>query len=141
MNLNLKKMKIQQYKYEKTVTSSKDWEVPTEAQYFFETGIRRAIAVIPVYTSWNMENFQKPEEIYELSFVCVYQSFEAMIQKFDVSLSSLEDKYVEKGEVGDIVRFLIDHSEGCERSPERFKGDFDNCLNKIKEHLSIKLFG
>ena len=84
MFIKTNKMKIKQYKYEKVEVTEKDWEIPTEPKYFFETFIRRAIAVIPVFTTWNKEVYNKEEEIYELSIICVYQSSEAKIEKFDV---------------------------------------------------------
>ena len=148
-------MKIKQYKYEKVEVTEKDWEIPTEPKYFFETFIRRAIAVIPVFTTWNKEVYNKEEEIYELSIICVYQSSEAKIEKFDVAVSRIEDLYYResKGEgEGSIIKFLIDDCKPwedkdkngvittgvyCSRTKEQFEADFKNCLNSINEHLKL----
>ena len=131
-------MKIQQYKFEKVVIEEKDWEVPTTPQYYFETFIRRSICVIPLWTTWNKEHYNKEEEIYALDIICVYQSFQDKIEKFNILISQIETRYAEKNEKGDIVRFLIDIADDeFVRTEQQFKNDFDTCLAKIKDNFIL----
>jgi len=131
-------MKITQVKYEPVITEEKDWELPTEPKYYFETGIRRSISVTPVWTTWNKKQYGKDEEIYELDVVCIYQNFQAKIEKFSIQISRINDLYTrEKNVESSIFKFLIDFAdEEFERTKERFTTDFESCLRDIKEHLS-----
>jgi len=58
------KIKLKQYKHQKIEIDSKDFELPEKNSYFFETGIRRSIRISPEYTTWNLQQYNKPEEIF-----------------------------------------------------------------------------
>lgn len=128
-------MIIKKYKYEKVAETSKEWPLPTEPKYYFETGIRRSICITPVWTTWNKEQTGEDEYIFELDIVCVYQSFEARIEKIHIGVSQIEDEYYKKASHDNVIQFLIDYGYECERTKEQFYNDFANCLLKINEHL------
>lgn len=130
-------MKIRKFKHEKVEIESVEWDVPTEPIYLFETGIRRSISIIPKWTTWNKEAYNKEEEIFELGIVCVYQSFEAKIEAFNIPISRIEELYYLKPVYGgedSIAKLLVDN-DGNTRTKEQFDADFENCLNKIKDKL------
>ena len=77
-------MKIRQYEYEKKEVASKEIELPKETSYYFETGVRRSIKIIPRFTIWNKERFNKEEELYELEVVCLYNSSECISEKYKI---------------------------------------------------------
>lgn len=136
-------MQLKQYKYVKEETTAIEWELPTEAKYYFETGIRRSISVTPRWTTWEIENGAESERIYSLHIVCVYQSFEAKIEAFSIDVGKIEDLYYNSSkhkndpEV-DIIQFLIDDpSTQYIRTKENFEGDLNNCLGKVKKHLEF----
>lgn len=148
-------MELKKYKYEKVPTESKFWELPTEPLYLFETHIRRSISIVPHWTTWNRKTYKKPEEIFELKIICVYQSFDAKIESYTIAVSSIEDLYHKEskdyGGPHSVIKFLIDldtyevkDEEGNitgtkfygERTKEQFESDFHGCIKKIIENGS-----
>lgn len=124
------KVQIKQYKYEKIETSSFDLELPEETSYFFETCIRRSIRIVPVFTSWNKEQYNKEEELYKFDITCVYLSFECKIEKFSVSVSDFEkDK-----EIIEKNLFLRSWINGW--FDKRTKTDFENDLKQAIDKIN-----
>lgn len=125
------KTQIKQYKYEKIETSSFDLELPEETSYFFETGIRRSIRIVPVFTSWNKEQYNKEEELYKFDITCVYLSFECKIERFSVPISDFEkDK-----EIIEKNLFLRSWINGWfdKRTQTDFENDLKQAIDKINE--------
>ena len=125
-------MKIKQYEYEKKEVASKEITLPTETSYYFETGIRRSIKIIPHYTSWNKEQYDKEEELYELEVVCLYNSFECRAEKFKIRISEIEGIYYsEKHEHKEFITALI---EGWfnKRTKEQFEADFNHTFSEMR---------
>lgn len=126
------KLKIKQYEYEKIEVASKEIELPTETSYFFETGIRRSIKIIPRFTTWNKEHYNKEEELYELIVVCLYQSSECKAEKFSLRVSELENIYYsEKSEHKIFVTALIENWFD-KRTKEQFDADFNNTFSEMQ---------
>lgn len=124
---------LRQYEYKKIEATAKDFVLPTEPAYFFETGIRRSIRIIPVYTSWNMEQFNKEEELYRFDVTLVYLSFECKIEKFGIQVSDLERAYHDpKHKLHSIVYSWV---EGYlnNRTQSQFETDLVNAINRINE--------
>lgn len=128
------KLNIKQYKFEKVETSSKEVELPTETCYFFETGIRRSIKITPRFTTWNKERFDKEEELYSLDVICVYNSFECVVEMFNIPVSRIEEIYYSKNndKYKDFVVGLIDKHFRV-RTKEQFDGDFNYAISKMQE--------
>lgn len=145
-------MKIAKLKYEKIETESQEWNMPTEPMYFFENHIRRVISVVPKWTTWNKKTYKKQEEIYELSIICVYQSFELKIEAYSIQVSRINDLYNSKNDHEgpiSLIQFLIDScipyeildketnkiKKGiyCQRTKEQFESDFHGCIQRIIE--------
>ena len=82
---------IDQYEYVKKKIKSRVFTLPETIQYLFETGIRRSIRIEPIFTTWNKENYDKDEELYEYKVTCVYGSFECKIEVFNIRVSSIAD--------------------------------------------------
>jgi hypothetical protein len=125
------KIQIKQYKYEKIVTTSMDFELPEETCYFFETGIRRSIRIKPIFTTWNKEQYDKEEELYQFEITCVYLSFECKIERFTVNLSDFEkDK-----EVIEKNMFLRSWVNGWfnKRTKEDFEADLKQAIEKLQD--------
>jgi hypothetical protein len=122
---------IKQYKYEKTEIASKDFELPDETAYFFETHVRRSIRIKPVYTTWQKEQHNKEEEIWRFEITCVYLSFECKIEKFSVDVNDFKkDK-----EVIEKNNFLNAWTNGWfdKRTKEDFENDLKQAFDKINE--------
>jgi hypothetical protein len=125
-------LKLKQYKYEKIEVASKEIQLPTEISYFFETGIRRSIKIIPRFTTWNKEQYNKEEELYELIVICIYQSQECKAEKFSLKASELENIYYsEKHKHKEFVTGLV---EGWfdERTKEQFDADFNAVFSEMQ---------
>lgn len=126
------KIKIKQYEYKKVEVASKEVQLPTETSYYFQRGIRRSIAITPVFTTWNKEQFGKEEEMYALDVVCLYNSFKCMSESFSLQIRSLEEiYYLENHEYHDFVVDFLDN-EFEPRTKEQFDGDFESYLLKLK---------
>jgi hypothetical protein len=125
-------LKIKKYEYEKIEVESKEIQLPTETSYFFETSIRRSIKIIPRFTTWNEERYNKEEELYELIVVCLYQSFECKVEKFKIRVSEIEDIYYsEKHEHKRFVTALIENWF-YKRTKEQFDADFEQVFSEIQ---------
>lgn len=125
-------MKIKQYEYEKKEVASKEIELPKEISYYYETGVRRSIKIIPRFTTWNKEQFNKEEELYELEVICLYNSFECRAEKFKIRISEIENIYYsEKHEHKAFVTALI---EGWfdKRTKEQFDADFKHTFDEMQ---------
>jgi hypothetical protein len=125
-------LKIKQYEYEKKEIASKEIELPKETSYYFETGIRRSIKVVPRFTTWKKERYNKEEELYELIVICLYQSSECKAEKFNLRISELENIYYsEKDKHKGFVTALI---EGWfdKRTKEQFEADFNNTISEMQ---------
>lgn len=126
------KLQIKQYKYEKKEIASKEIELPTDISYYFETGIRRSIKIIPRFTTWNKEQYNKEEELYELIVICLYQNFECKSEKFTIKISEIEEIYYsQKHNHKEFVTALI---EGWfdKRTKEQFDTDFNNLFSELQ---------
>lgn len=127
-------MKIKTYEYIKTEISDTEISIPQKTYYCFETGIRRSIRIIPIWTSWNMERFQKPEELYELEVTCVYQSSECKVEKFKISISQIEsiNNREEKTKQKSIITMLL-NDWGDDRTKEDFDIDLTTVIKEIND--------
>ena len=124
-------MKIRQYEYEKKEVASKEIELPKETSYYFETGVRRSIKIIPRFTPWN-KNYDKEEELYELEVVCLYNSFECRAEKFKIRVSEIETIYYsEKHEHKQFIVALI-NDWFDKRTKEQFDADFKYTFNEMQ---------
>ena len=128
------KIKLITYKYERVEDDSIDFEIPTETSYFFETGIRRSIKIVPIYTTWQKEKENKEEEVWKFEITCIYLSFECIAEKFSISVSDLEDTHLEnkKGKKYEFIRNWI-NGFFDERTKEQYDADYNNFLAQINE--------
>lgn len=125
-------MKVRQYRFEKIEVEAKEVELPKETTYYFETGVRRSIRIIPRFTTWNKTQFGKEEELYELEVVCVYNSFKCMVEQFNIQVSQIEDIYNNgSSNHHDFVVGLI-NGWFHRRTEEQFKNDLKTVIDKIK---------
>jgi hypothetical protein len=101
--------------------------------YYFETGVRRSIRIVPRFTNWNKERFNKEEELYELQITCVYLSSECIIEKFSLYPKDIEKIfYVEKHERKDFVTALVNDWFDI-RTKEKFESDLNEAIRQLKE--------
>jgi len=127
------KLAIKQYEYEKKEIDSKEIELPTETAYYFETGVRRSIRIVPKFTTWNKERFNKEEELYELKITCVYLSSECVIEKFTLCPKDIEKIfYADKHKLLDFVRALV-NDWFDNRTKEQFEADLNGAIRQLKE--------
>lgn len=122
--------KIKTYKYQKVEISSTDLEIPETTLYCFQTGIRRAIRIIPEYTTWNKEENNKDEEIYSLNVTCVYNSFEAKVEIYNLAISSMEDMINTNKDSYNIGDMLLNKDYNT-RTKEQFEEDLKAVLDKL----------
>lgn len=84
-----------------TTITEKEFNLPNEACYFYESGAKRYIRIIPIWTKRNMEEMNIPEEIYMYHFTLIYCKFSNRIESFTIPISNFEelynsDKYLEE---------------------------------------------
>jgi len=130
------KVKVPIYKFVKELVEDNEFELPDEESYYFETGIRRSIRIIPIWTTWKHEK-QEPEIIFQYHITMVYKSFENKIESFIISATSgLSDLYKEdnKSNKASIIQSLF---KGWldKRTKEQFEADLNSTIenfNKIE---------
>ena len=116
--------------------------LPDKPAFYFETGIRRSIAVIPQWTTWQLEQLQKPEEIYAYKVIFVYNSFESKIDSTDIVMSQLESYFrsTADSKIGPLIRFITDcENDGFDkRTEEQFIADYAKVVIKhFDEYLGL----
>ncbi len=114
-------------------------ELAEEPFYWFEFGRRVSWAAIPIFTSWNMKEYNKPEEIYQYKVILVDSDGEININQ--VNVSEIPSLYEQKGEsiAKRFTQFLVDGTTDREdRTKERFLNDYKSVTNKIEEALNTK---
>lgn len=125
------KIQLKQYKHVKVETDSKDFELPEQSSYFFETHVRRSIRIIPEYTTWNKEHYNKEEELYRFHITCVYLSFECKIEKFTIDVSEFQ-RDITILEKNNFINAWINGWFDI-RTKEDFDIDLKQAIDKINE--------
>jgi hypothetical protein len=125
------KINIKQYEYEKKEVASKEIMLPDKTSYYFETGIRRSIKIIPHFTTRNREQHNKDEELYELEIICLYNSFQCKAEKFKIRISDIETIYYSENH--EHKRFITALVEGWlqKRTKEQFEADFNYTFSEL----------
>ena len=129
------KITLKQYRRVEEEIASKEVTLPTEPVYYFQTGSRRSIRIVPIFTTWLQEAENKPEELYKFDITYVYGSFENKIEKISINKGEIENIYYGVGfKRTTDMEFVKDWMDGylSERTKEQFDTDFENVLNKIK---------
>jgi hypothetical protein len=121
------------------VRTEKEIEVniPDKQLYLWHNGIRRAYSVKPKWTTWNMEHFGKPEEIYSLEVVMVDPS-DNKIEVVELTVKSLVEIIKnEKHDYKRLVENILKYPDDKEyiRTKEQFERDLEIVLQKINESI------
>lgn len=129
-------MKISIVKTEyKQVSTTTDVNVPEQQMYVWHNGIRRAYSIKPQWTTWNMEQNHKPEEIFELLVVMVDPSYNK-IEVNSLSVSSLPEivKNV-KHPFNRLVENILNYPNEGVRTKQDFENDLQQVIQKITESV------
>jgi hypothetical protein len=130
------KHKIQSYEYKKVLSEEYEIEIPEKPVYYFQTGIRRAYAIVPVWTKWNKEHYQKEEEIYSLNVITVDPSV-LMVEITNFSISGLNEiMRNENHSLHRLMENVLETPHENKRTEEEFYADYNNTLRKIHEQLT-----
>lgn len=128
------KITLIETKWKKEEIGSHEYEISDEPAYFFETGIRRAIRIIPLFTNWNVEFKGEPEYIFEYHITMVYQSWESKIESFSLTPEKITEAYYDnKNKHHEFVRLWVTNQLD-KRTKERFDQDVLSCFNNIQRH-------
>ncbi len=129
------KISLKKYKYEKIEIADKIVELPDNPIYYFETGIRRAIRIVPKWTTWNLKAYGKPEFIYEFKITFIYRSMECRIEQFKIPYNSIESLYYsESKNHNDLSYFIKSWIDG--ELLNRTEQDFDNDFSALIDELN-----
>lgn len=125
-------MKIKTYKTQRVEVDEFEIPIPTETVYYFETGIRRSIRIVPEYTTWNKEQYNKDEELFRLHVTCVYQSYQCKIEKFVINIHEIEGIYNSTQNTNNksVVELLV-NNWGNKRTKEQFESDLEAVIKEI----------
>lgn len=126
------KLNIKQYEYHKVEIQSRDIEIPTEISYFFETGVRRSIRIVPIYTTWHVFQYGKDEVLWYLDVTCLYNSSQTKAEKFRIDINDIESIYYnEKHKYHGFVRGLVNDFFDV-RTKEQFENDLKLTIDKLE---------
>ena len=111
--------------------------LPENPIYWFKFGVRTSGCVIPIFTTWNEESYNKPEEIFEykcvfvdaLSFGC------GKIEVFKISVSDLTQIYSGNDSMRkDFCEVILNGVEDREiRTEQQFLNDLDSVVNETNK--------
>lgn len=125
-------MKVSLYENVRVKKDDVEVFIPDEPFYCFETGIRRAIRIIPEKVDWESP-YHKRGDVFRLHITCVYQSYEVKVERFSIDICSVENILNSKPTYGDhnsIIHML--HYRTYEpRTKERFDVDLGIVINMI----------
>jgi len=126
-------MKITTYKYEKVPVKDTELFIPEKPFYCFQTGVRRAIRIIPKRITWDNQPNVNRGDIYELNVTCIYGIFECKVEKFSVPLSQMEDhiNYKETSKGANITRMLLEE-DYLVRDEANFLSSLDTALTSFE---------
>lgn len=121
---------ITTYKYVKQEGIIKNLSLPDTTSFYFQTGVRRSIAVIPLWTCW-LKDQGKEEEIHSYDIIYVYLSFKYKIEKFTLAISRLNDHYNDtKCKEYEIIDFLLNADKSDIRTKEQFLADYNIVISQ-----------
>lgn len=146
LNLKLKQLmevNIIKYKYEKIELSNEVANLPDEPIYFFIYGTRISVAVIPKWTTWNIEEYDKPEEIYFYNFITIDGTEEVKLHGFPVNeisnLYQVAKKSTTNSYFHEVIEYLVDGIDSRQiRDKERFVSEYNNIKLKYDNILELK---
>ena len=129
-------MTIYKPKFERT-NEAIEVKAPTEPLYYFQS--RRAVRVIPEFTTWNMERFNKPEEVWRYDCTVVHNEFLVRIERFHIEATESAFQRVldyksdrAKHTIQEEIYYkIINFPDDDLRTNERFEADFKCALEKI----------
>jgi len=127
-------MKITTYEYEKVPVEETEIFIPEKPFYCFQTGVRRAIRIVPTFVTWEGNQYNKKGDVYELEVTCVYQSMECIVERFNVRVSMIENHInrEEKSKAAEISRMLLEE-DYYTRTKEQFDADLESALSSFKK--------
>ena len=124
------KTKIEVYKIQKVLDKDFEVDLPDKPCYFFETGIRRAIRIIPIWSTWKKQKGEE-EIIWQYHITCVYRSFENKIESFTVSATSgLSDIY-QSDKSHPLKSFMDGWLDN--RTEQQFMTDLQSAINNLND--------
>lgn len=124
---------LKQYKTERVETKSKKVTLPTETQYFFETGIRRALRFTPIHATWEAD-----KRIYRYKVTSVYLSFECKIIVESFHVDDIENLYYKSSnnQYALPIKEWVDGNLSV-RSEAQFNGDLKAAFDTINNENEI----
>jgi len=124
-------MKITTYEYEKVAVEETEIFIPEKPFYCFQTGVRRAIRIVPVCWKRDLGKHKKGD-VYELEVTCVYLSSECIVEKFNVRISMIENHInrEEKSKQAEISRMLL-QEDYYTRTKEQFDADLEHAISSF----------
>lgn len=129
------KIKIQKYEYIRQNIEI-EVEVPEIIRYYWHNGIRKAYAVIPEWTTWNKEHYQKEEEIYAFNIITVDPTLN-QISITTINISSFPDILKDSNNnYNRIIDNILNFPEKETRTKEKFMADYNGVLEKMSKILT-----
>jgi hypothetical protein len=132
-------MKITIHELRQVPVEDVELTIPQEPTYLFETGVRRAIRIIPFISEWDSPFINKGE-VYFLKVTCVYTSWETKIEQFTVNVDRGSVTRILSGKGSSPQKQILElllHKTYEERSVERFEEDFKTVLERINSDKPV----
>lgn len=132
------KVKITKYEIERVRKDNVEYTLPDEVTYWFQTGIRRSIKMIPIWTTWQKETKNIPEEIWKCIFILVYADFKCKIETVEVFVSDIEflmNQSEKHADLNPMVAYLNNRLE--KRTKNQFDLDLEVAMDKIKTYTEL----
>lgn len=135
------KYKVRKEEWKKTLSDEFEVDIPEKPVHFWHNGERVAYRVVPVWSTWNVEHYNKPEEIFEVKVVKIpagafenrkIEAFSIRVSEFREILSGVRYK-----EYSRLIENLLLHPDEDTRTEEQFMEDYKSVVEKINEYLHI----
>lgn len=134
------KVNIEKFKYEKVHISEEEINLPETELYIYEYGYRIFHAIIPQWTTWNMEQTNNPEYIFQYKIISIDNQFKYEIHTNNVNVHEMSRYYNLAGDsiVIRITKMLVDgYSESSIRTRERFIDEYKHLISEVNGILNI----
>lgn len=124
-------IKLKQYEFKKTEVDSKNFILPINTVYFFQTHYRRSIRIAPIWTQYLKEQ-GKDERLTHFELTLLYQNFEFKIEKHNINVNSIEEVYYDNNHKLHAIIYDWVHGDLHERTKDQFNGELDYMIKELK---------
>lgn len=145
------KLSIDKYEYVKTKLADVEIDFPEEVFAFQQDNHRTATLVVPVWSTWKVEQGHEKEEIYSYNIVRVFNSvsdLRIITGHLDINKQNIESMFLEMLNVNhysleqEVLNYICHYFTEDRITPQQFSNMYATTITNINEktqYVGVKL--